>query len=138
MRKTLKFPADTAVLAEISEMIAETSQKAGFNEEEISQIQLSVDEACTNTIMHGLKQDSERTFELELQWNSGEIEIVISESGVPFDPTSVEEPDLSASLEERSVGGLGIYFIKQLMDEVEYRLDDRGMKILRMIKRRKS
>ncbi|MBN2466618.1 MAG: ATP-binding protein [Deltaproteobacteria bacterium] len=135
MQQSFEFPADTAVLAKIGEATVAAGRSAGFTESEIGDIQLAVDEACTNTIMHGLKEDPSRTFQVVLRWASGEVEIFIRETGDPFDPTEVPQPDITAALEDRSVGGLGIYFIKQLMDEVKYRIDEKGMKTLYMVKR---
>ncbi|MDP8241234.1 MAG: ATP-binding protein [Candidatus Hatepunaea meridiana] len=138
MKKTLEFPADTASLSKIGDLIVEACRSVGFNEEEIGDIQLSVDEACTNTIIHGLGQDPDRNFRLDILSETGEIEIVIYERGSPFDTLEVKQPNSDAPLEERSVGGLGIYFIMNLMDEVEYRTDDEGTKIFRMLKRKRQ
>jgi len=138
MRLTFEFPADTAVLENIGKIMVDASRNAGFNDTEIGDIQLAVDEACTNTIIHGLKEDRSKTFQLVIQWKTGEIEIFIHETGVPFDPKEVPDPDLKAPLEDRAIGGLGIFFIKELMDKVEYKIGEGGVKTLYMMKRRTS
>lgn len=137
MRLSFDFPADTAVLAKIGELTAETSRCAGFNDREINDIQLAVDEACTNTIIHGLNQDPANRFQLIFQWRKGEIEILICESGHPFDITRIKPPNVNVSLENRAIGGLGIYFIRKLMDKLEYSVDEKGRKTFRMVKRRR-
>lgn len=136
MQQSFDFPADTAVLAKIGELATEAGRKAGFNDIEINDIQLVVVEVCTNTITHGLKNDPTRTFQLIIQWSVGEIEILIHEFGEPFDPLDVIDPDLEASLEERSTGGLGLYFIRGLMDETDFRFGRDGKKTWRLVKRK--
>ncbi|QTA91077.1 ATP-binding protein [Desulfonema magnum] len=134
-RLSFDFPADTRILAKIGNLAADAGRNAGFNDVGIGDIQLAIDEACTNTIIHGLKKDPSRTFQLIIQWKTDEIEILIHEKGEPFDPSATRIPDPEASLEDRPVGGLGIYFVRELMDKVEYRTDEEGIKTLRMVKR---
>jgi len=137
-RLSFKFPADTGILAKIGEIAGDVGRKAGFSDIEIGDIQLAVDEACTNTIIHGLRKDPSRIFRLIIQWQKYEIEIQIHESGEPFDPSATQDPDLRAPLEKRPIGGLGVYFVRELMDEVEYLNRDDGVKILRMLKRKEK
>ena len=130
------LPADTSVLEEVGELIAEACRNAGFDDEEISDVALAVDEACTNTIYHGLLSDPDKTFQLAVRTKTNEIEILIHELGRPFDPNQITLPDLTKPLEERPIGGLGIFLIRKLMDEVEFYVDECQGKILRMIKRK--
>ncbi len=138
MMLTFTFPVESTTLARIGEVVRETGIKAGFNEEEIGDIQLAVDEACTNTILHGLKSDPNRNFELAVEWQRHEIVICIKERGEPFELSKVKKVDIAAPLEAREIGGLGIHFIYQLMDEVDYRTEEDGLKVFRMVKRKKS
>ncbi len=135
MRHSFEFPADTSVLANIGELVIDAAHNAGFTDSEINDVQLAVDEACTNTIIHGLNEEPSKTFQLEIHWETGEIEISIHEAGAYFDLTDVATPDVDASLEDRAIGGLGIFFIKELMDRVEYQIGDDGVKTLYMVKR---
>jgi serine/threonine-protein kinase RsbW len=135
MKHSYEFPADTSVLAEIGNILVEAARKAGFDDGEIGDVQLAVDEACTNTIIHGLKEEPSKTFRLEIHWQKGEIAISIHEAGAHFDFTDVATPDVEASLDDRAIGGLGIFFIKELMDRVEYQIGDDGVKTLYMVKR---
>ena len=135
MRHSFEFPADTSVLADVGNILIDAARKAGFDDGEISDVQLAVDEACTNTIIHGLKEEPSKTFQLEIHWETGEIEIFIHEAGAHFDLTDVATPDVDASLEDRAIGGLGIFFIKELMDRVAYQVGEDGAKTLYMVKR---
>jgi serine/threonine-protein kinase RsbW len=136
MRQSFDFPADTSVLSKIGELATKAGRAAGFNEVEINDINLAVSEVCTNTITHGLKNDPKRTFQIVIQWDDGEIEIFVHEAGEPFNPVDLSDPDLEAPLEDRPVGGLGIYILRQLMDEADFRVGRDGVKTWRMLKRK--
>ncbi len=138
MQYSFDFPADPGILSQVGEVAAKAGRKAGFDVGEIGDIQLALDEACTNTIVHGLKKDPDKTFRLEINCSIGEMEILIYEYGEPFDPDKTEIPDVNAPLDDRKVGGLGVYFVRKLMDNVQYSISEDGLKTLRMIKRNKK
>lgn len=74
---------------------------------------------------------------LKLDFINDDVLITLIDSGIPFDPISKEDPDISLSAEERDIGGLGIYMVKQTMDEMKYERKD-NMNILSMRKRIKN
>lgn len=134
-RLSFDFPANTTNLAKIGDLASHAGHRVGFNDADIGDIQLAIDEVCTNTIIHGLKRDPNRTFQLIIQWGAGEIEIIVRETGEAFDPEEVQLPDTGADLESRQIGGLGIYLVRKVMDEVTFNVDEDGMKTLYMVKR---
>ena len=136
MKQTYDFPADTAVLEKIGKLATDAGSNAGFNDIEIGDIQLAIDEVCTNTIIHGLKNDENRMFQMVIQWNPGVIEIQIHESGELFDPLDLDDPNLENIMEENSAGGLGLYFLRELMDEADFRIGRDGVKTWRIVKRK--
>ncbi|MCP4367471.1 MAG: ATP-binding protein [Deltaproteobacteria bacterium] len=136
MKQTYDFPADTAILEKIGKLVTDAGSSAGFNDIEIGDIQLALDEVCTNTIIHGLKNDLSRTFQMVLQWDPGEIEIQIHESGELFNPLDFDDPNLENIMEEQSEGGLGLYFLRKLMDEADFRIGQGGVKTWRIVKRK--
>jgi anti-sigma regulatory factor (Ser/Thr protein kinase) len=91
---------------------------------------LACDEAFANLVHYGCSdcEDDEISIKLEIRQN--EVQIIVSDHGVPFDPTQVDQPDLTAPIEDRQVGGLGIYFIKKTMDKTEYWIDETGNHLL--------
>ena len=97
----------TENLSEIREFIYSTAQDIGISKEVIDDIILAVDEACTNIIKHAYKYYPEG-------------EIIIIDHGASFEPDTVPDPDLEKYYEQRKVGGLGMYLMKRLMDEVKY------------------
>ena len=136
MKQIYDFPADTVVLEKIGKLVTDAGGGAGFDEIEIGDIQLALDEVCTNTIIHGLKNDPAKTFQMVLQWEPGAIEIQIHESGEPFDPLDFDDPNLENIMEEQSAGGLGLYFLRKLMDEADFRIGRDGIKTWRIVKRK--
>ena len=86
-------------------------------------VNLSVDELLTNTISYGYEDSEEHRIDLLLRLNGDVLEVEIFDDGIPFEPTSAEIPDTDASIEDRQIGGLGIYLTRQMMDSFDYRRD---------------
>ncbi len=87
-------------------------------------INLVLEEALTNIIFYAYPQNTENEIEIELSEEDHKITIVITDRGIAYDPTKKEDPDIHLPLEERSVGGLGIFMIKNIMDKVSYQRID--------------
>jgi len=130
------FPADFAHLDEIRDFVGEAAKQAGFSDKDIYSVQLATDEACSNVIEHAYKDIEGGDLEINCEVKPGEVKIVIHDHGAQFDMGQVKKPNLSKSLEEREIGGLGVYFIYKLMDDVKFvSTKDRG-NTLTMIKRK--
>ena len=96
-------------------------------------LNLALEEAVTNVILYAYPEDADGLVDVEAILAPEKLTFIISDSGKTFDPTSAPDPDLTASLDERPVGGLGIHLVRQLMDSVEYERRE-GKNILTMIK----
>lgn len=123
-------------IAKACDLVASEARLAGFDERGIHHCYLAVEEACTNIVEHGLRGDdhNEACIEVCCQREQDRLIIKVIDTGAAFDPLTVPDPDPKASIDERSEGGWGIYFIKKLMDEVAYRVEG-GRNYLTMIKR---
>lgn len=89
---------------------------------EIAQaVNLSLDELLTNTISYGFADDKSHRIGVTIELDGGIITVQLTDDGLPFDPFSAPDPDIDAALEDRPVGGLGVFLVRQLMDEVDYR-----------------
>lgn len=109
----------------VSNFVMAAAQKAGLDEQGIHHCQLAVDEACTNIIEHAYgENDEDEIIQISCKRDAGGFHIVIVDHGPLFNPLGQPAPDPAAALDERRVGGWGIYFIKKLMDEVRYDADD--------------
>jgi len=118
----LTVSSDVANLGQIVDFVTEAAQKASLDDEEIFATQMAVDEACTNIIMHAYA-DASGDIHLTCLVQPGECIVTIRDHGRPFDPESVPPPDLTSDIEDRRVGGLGLHFIRNLMDEVRFSFD---------------
>jgi anti-sigma regulatory factor (Ser/Thr protein kinase) len=85
-------------------------------------VETAVDEAVTNVFTHGYAGNG-GYISVRCQITGNEVEIIINDNGIQFDPAKVPLPDLSSDLQDRRVGGLGIYIMRQMMDAVEYNFD---------------
>lgn len=82
-------------------------------------LELSADEAVTNIINYAYPEGSPGPVRLGLHKNAGEVVLTIEDQGRPFDEAQVPDPDLDASIEDRHVGGLGVFLMHKMMDRVE-------------------
>ncbi len=97
------------------------------------EIELVLEEAVTNSMRHGFMDGGEHSVTVLMSCMDAELTLEVTDDGIPFNPLQRAPVDVDAPLEERSVGGLGIHLIRNLMDEVEYaRVGERNR--LRMIK----
>jgi anti-sigma regulatory factor (Ser/Thr protein kinase) len=90
-------------------------------------LQVALDEVLSNIVHHGGGTRIEISFRREAEV----AEITVRDDGAPFDPASWPAPDVTSSLEARQTGGLGIALVKSLIDEIDYRRDDRNVLTLR-------
>jgi serine/threonine-protein kinase RsbW len=97
-------------------------------------VQLAVDEAATNVVQHAY--DPATPGDLTLSWacDGNRFTIALRDYGRQFDPQNVPPPDITSPLEERQVGGLGLYLITRLMDEVRFDFNPQGGNLLTMVK----
>ena len=86
-------------------------------------LNLVLEEAVVNVIQYAYPEGEEGTLTIDVEWKEQEqlLQFTLSDAGKPFDPTAVPDADTSLSVEERPIGGLGIFLIRQMMDGVEYR-----------------
>ena len=116
----LKVSAKLENLAEISEFIDEATNSVSLDEKSVFNIQLAVEEACTNIINYAYP-DGNGDIEIICVSTTEKFVITLIDDGIPFDPTGALKPDTEACLEKRNIGGLGIHLIRNLMDEVMYK-----------------
>lgn len=132
--QTLTLLANLDALAEISAFVTDAAEQAGLDERATWQVQLAVDEAATNIIQHAYEPDAPGDITLDCTCTGGQFVVVLRDQGRQFNPEEVPLPDIEASLEDRPVGGLGLYLITRLMDEVRFDFDPQAGNVLTMVK----
>jgi serine/threonine-protein kinase RsbW len=130
----LNIGSDFEEIPKVSTLLDEGMHMYGFGSEEILDTQLAVEEAITNVINHGYKKPGGEII-VSCRISPDCIKVQITDAAPRFDPLSVPEPELDSTLEDRGVGGLGVFLIRRVMDEISYRYEN-GKNILVLIKRR--
>ncbi len=107
-------------------------QKIGLSKKFIFEINLALDELFTNIISYGFDDDGEHIIQVTITPENEGICMRIEDDGIPFNPIEFETPDISCSVEECKVGGLGIHIMKKLMDDICYqRCDEKNILTLK-------
>jgi len=137
MRKvlTLRLPAVLENVPVVMDRIVEAATRAGLDEITLQQIRLVVDEACANVVTHAYEGMEPGDMEITCSHSSQACMIQVRDWGQGFAIECVPTPDLECALEERSLGGLGLFLIQHVMDQVEYARDDRAGNVLTMTKK---
>ncbi|HEX2865810.1 MAG TPA: ATP-binding protein [Ignavibacteriales bacterium] len=118
--KELVVKSTTDNLALIRDFTKSAARKCGFTEETVDKIALAVDEACTNVIKHAYKYSPEGDIIVNISVNHNKMAVSITDHGTNFDPALVPEPDVKKYYRQHKIGGLGIYLMRKLMDEVNF------------------
>lgn len=136
--KTVQFAAKFEYLDEIREFVGAIARAGGFSDKDVYNIQLATDEAASNIIEHAYEKTSDGVLELSCGMRDDLITIVLVDHGESFDPSEIPLPDLKADLSNRKIGGLGIFLMRKLMDEVHYEVKpNNNSNVLTMTKRKR-
>ena len=119
-QKKLTVKSTTDNLSRIRDFIKLSADKSGLNTDVICKIILAVDEACTNIIKHSYNYLPEGKIIINVKADNSKFEVSITDDGKKFNPDEVEDPDLKKYYKEKKVGGLGMFLMKKLMDDVKY------------------
>jgi anti-sigma regulatory factor (Ser/Thr protein kinase) len=127
-------------LTEIASFVTQAARTCGLCDDEVFHVEMAVDEACSNIIEHAY---AERTGDIDIACcclEAGQFEVILRDSGRPFDPEAVPAPDMTmpADLDDLNEGGLGLYFMRKLMDEVRFESAPGQGNTLTMLKRTKA
>ena len=91
-----------------------------ISEKKCFDILIIVDELATNIISYAFNDGQEHTFTIMIEKENEAVHLQLSDGGIPFDPLKSSVPDTDAPLENRKIGGLGIFFVKQLSARIDY------------------
>lgn len=131
---SLHFTSDVTVIETVRQFVKDHAAAQGFADEHVYTLQLAVVEAVTNVIVHGYKGEPGHPIWVEAEVDAEALTFVIRDRGREFDIHGHPDPDLKRHMAERIKGGLGVYLMRKLMDELDLKRDG-GCNILRMRKR---
>ncbi len=120
MKKELSVNSTTENLKDIRDFIKNEALNAGFATDAAEKIILAVDEACTNIIKHAYKYSINGLISISVNNENNKFVVSIIDDGGHFNPNDVPEPDVREYHKQRKPGGLGMFLMRKLMDEVVY------------------
>jgi anti-sigma regulatory factor (Ser/Thr protein kinase) len=121
MKRHTSVPGDATQLSTLTQFLQEFWSAAELPPANTVSFELALEEIFMNVVMHGSPAGQVPRVEVTLDLCDGCLTLMIEDDGPSFDPLSLAAPDVTASLEERRVGGLGVYLVRQMMDAVCYR-----------------
>ena len=130
-----RLPAKLDYLPDFIGFVSRFFRENGFAQKQVSEIELATEEALVNIFSYAYP-DRDGDIELECVPETDDLfRIEIRDFGMPFDVLSISDPDIDSDIDDRPIGGLGIFFIKKLVDHVDYRRENEQniltLKILR-------
>ena len=129
----LTLPNDIETIPQLNEFIDTVAEEIGLDMSLTMSLNLAIEEAVVNVMEYAYPEGEQGNVDIEVIADDKWLTFIISDNGIPFDPTTQEDADTTLSAEERPIGGLGIYLCKKMMDSIGYRYEN-GNNILIMKK----
>jgi serine/threonine-protein kinase RsbW len=130
----LSLPSRIDTVATAAAAVAEFLSRSGISEDAAFSIDMAVREAVTNAVLHGNRQDENKTVDVTLKSSPDAVEISVHDQGAGFNPEDVPDPTAEENILKAS--GRGIFFMRSFMDEVNWLIRPGGGTTVRMLKRR--
>ncbi len=131
-RSTVHLAGTRSGIRQAIEAFDEFRAENGLRPSAVWQVNVALDEILSNIVGHAYRNRPDAWIDVTFALAGGSLEVTIVDDGPPFDPLALPLPDLTASIEARRPGGLGVHLVKGLMDGVEYaRRDGRNWLVLR-------
>jgi serine/threonine-protein kinase RsbW len=130
----LSLPSRIETVATAAAAVAEFVGRSGVSDDAAFGIDMAVREAVTNAVLHGNRQDKNKTVDLVLKSSPDAVEISVHDQGPGFNPEEVPDPTANENILKAS--GRGIFFMRTFMDEVDWLIRPEGGTTVRMLKRR--
>lgn len=134
-RKSKNFDIENKIdeLSSLADKIDDLAKEWKLSQELAMKINLVIEEALSNIIFYAFNDNEKHYIKISLSIDKKILEITFTDDGIPFNPLSQQKPDINLPAEERPVGGLGIFLISKVMDEMHYSRD-KNQNILKLTK----
>lgn len=120
MQQNISLHNDIAEVPLLGEWVEQLGETLGLGMPQVFQLNLALEEAVVNVMNYAYPGQENMPVRLSAEGDAHQITFVLEDEGIPYDPLAKEDPDTTLSAEERPIGGLGIFLIKQLMHDVQY------------------
>ena len=120
MEKSIILANDISEITRLYEFIEEMGNDFSLSPDIVFNLNLVLEEAVVNVINYAYPKEDHQYIYLSATMKDGSIVLVLTDTGKEFDPTAAPEADITLSADERQIGGLGIFLIRQIMNEVKY------------------
>lgn len=128
MEKSIILANDIAEISKLNQFIEEIGEEFSLAPDLVFNLTLVMEEAVVNVINYAYPKEEHEKIYVSARLHEGSIIMVIADNGKEFDPTLAPEADITLSAEERPIGGLGIFLIRNIMNEVKYeRIEGRNI-----------
>lgn len=128
MEKSIILANELSEISRLNDFIENIGNEFSLTPDVVFNLNLVLEEAVVNIINYAYPKEEHEKIYLSAKMQDGSIIIVLSDTGKEFDPTMAPEADVTLSADDRPIGGLGIFLIRQIMNEVKYeRIDGRNV-----------
>ena len=128
MEKSIILANELSEISRLTDFIEDIGNEFNLTPDVVFNLTLVLEEAVVNVINYAYPKEDHESIYLSAKMKDGSIIFVLSDSGKEFDPTMAPEADVTLSAEDRQIGGLGIFLIRQIMNEVKYeRIDGKNV-----------
>lgn len=134
IQRTISVSNSTENLSRVRDFVTQTMRDSKILKEDENRIILAVDEAVSNIIEHAFENTLEGTIKVEVEVSQARCRVTIHDSGKKFDPLSVTPPDLEDHIRAGRRRGLGVFLMRQIMDEVKYHYKAGEENVLTLVK----
>ena len=121
IKRSLILPNDIETIPQLNEFIDLVAEEVGLDMSLTMSLNLAMEEAVVNVMDYAYPDGQKGNVDIEVTADQEWMTFVITDTGIAFDPTTKEDADTTLSAEERPIGGLGIFLVRQLMDDINYK-----------------
>lgn len=120
LNQSITLPNDITAVPQLSSFVDNVCSRLNIDGSTVMQMNLALEEAVVNVMNYAYPKGSKGDVDIRALCDGAQMKFVLIDSGTPFDPTKHQTPDVQLSADERAIGGLGIFLVTQIMDNVSY------------------
>lgn len=120
LNQSITLPNDIAAVPQLTSFVDNVCSRLNIDGSMVMQMNLALEEAVVNVMNYAYPKGTKGDVDIRALCDGAQMKFVLIDSGTPFDPTKHQTPDVQLSADERAIGGLGIFLVTQIMDNVSY------------------